>query len=516
LKEALKKLEAKRAKQNLDTSNQAKRVRYTSPQFHALQCEYLLDKLEKALKGASETFKHVAPSLEWSEILKALFVLAIEAESFIDRCSEEDWLGAAIMLTSVSEHISLIGSNLEALTNFLYILTCSSNSRNRQSLTREDVARTYEEEVRIVRKKAEEDEVKLKERVDLIYQRSYTISEEKYRMASFLHRKFQDLGPEKYLILSSVEGGIMRVNELEKLGTGPFAFVNKATWLGVPVAKKSWPRLYTELCKDEVSILAGLSHPNVMSLLCWILENEKYSIVMELMDEDLYSVMMRRSMTRKPPFPIFEAIDLMLQIAQGVCYLHEKKIAHNDLKSHNILVKHVKPKVKGFSEYLLAKVGDFGLASTTCDGIKAFNIGTTRWMAPEMIQLDSNASAAESKVPDKIDHCKLDVYSFGMVCYEILTANVPFATLNPREVKYRVLDGERPQLPLLGPGYEILGTLIEECWNMVPDKRPSFSTICVTLRWLKWSALCLAPEGNSVFRHHYGVDLHFSDFIFFG
>jgi serine/threonine protein kinase len=173
--------------------------------------------------------------------------------------------------------------------------------------------------------------------------------------------------------------------------------------------------------------------------------------------------------------------------------LHEMKIVHRDLKSMNVLVKCVKSS-KSKVEHVHIKVADFGMSrikerSTTYSN-QTVNVGTTRWMAPEIIRcLDSesrgNGGALVAKYP-----FKCDVYSFAMVYYEILSGNIPFSNLSsPSEVKKMVLEGGHPELPTHCPG--LLKNLIERCWSLDPRQRPKFGYICADLRHLKFLLLSM-------------------------
>lgn len=81
----------------------------------------------------------------------------------------------------------------------------------------------------------------------------------------------------------------------------------------------------------------------------------------------------------------------------------------------------------------------------------------------------------------------VDVYSFGMVCFEILPGDLPFSTLTPNEVRTKVLGGGRPQLPDQCP--DRLRCMIEACRSLDPTKRPRFGEICAELRHLKCAYL---------------------------
>ncbi|CAM6021237.1 unnamed protein product [Sphagnum balticum] len=79
---------------------------------------------------------------------------------------------------------------------------------------------------------------------------------------------------------------------------------------------------------------------------------------------------------------------------------------------------------------------------------------------------------------------KIDVYSFAMTCYEILTGKVPFEGLRPGKVRAWVKEGMRPTLPASLP--TSLSSLIECCWDTNANMRPPFSDICAKLRHVKY------------------------------
>lgn len=278
------------------------------------------------------------------------------------------------------------------------------------------------------------------------------------------------------------------VKPAERLGRGSAATVHKAKWLGIQVAKKTFEGHRNMEFMKEVGILGKLCHPNITSMFCCAKDNRCCSIIMELMDEDLHDLMRRRcngNINSPGPFPILEAVDIMLQIGEGVNYLHTQKIVHKDLKSFNILVKTVKERGSKV-EYVHAKVADFGLSKTKESSIRysaqTLNTGTSRWMAPEIIK--ANVGGQENTPGPKYPF-KIDVYSFAMVCYEILTGFEPFHEEGvERVVKEKVVNGERPSLPHHCP--PLLKALIEQCWIREPKKRPSFAMICSELKYLKY------------------------------
>jgi serine/threonine protein kinase len=347
---------------------------------------------------------------------------------------------------------------------------------------------------KVVKEKADLDEMRLIEDVNAVIQSSKSSSEE-WELATFLLERL--LSGSAYTISNHSNFSeilLKNLEQLKMLGKGGFGTVHKARWLGFDVAKKAFhghrleemDRISTSFLQ-EVSILDGLHHPNIVSLLWYGTSKPKCYIIMELMDGDLQALMQRRMESGDncgSPFNISEALDIMLQVGEGMLFLHERRIVHRDLKSHNILVKCVEAREVNAVLWHV-KVADFGMSKTKEYSMtysdQTQNQGTPKWMAPEMIRTGDNG---ESFWKQKLRFpFKCDIYSFGMVCYEILTGHVPFPNLSPADVKRMVLLGERPELPNECPPR--LRTLIEACWSSEPSLRPHFGHICSEIRQMK-------------------------------
>lgn len=457
----------------------------TTPfQFNHGQCEYLIQKLKSAVEIAEECIlshsgEHRGNCLK---IFKLLSWLAKEIESFVEDCRKKNWIEAAMLFTNMSEHVSSLGFDLELSTKLL-----SSRKLFRHIL--DELEEMRPAVVSLVKERALGDQRTLLKRLETHMSHSSNSNNLDQQLASCLHGRLTQI------LSGTVQFSIWEVDHAKsverlgstQLGRGAFGEVRKTRWFRFEVAEKIFYGSNHPSFKNEVEILAGLAHPNIVPLLGYAIDNNRYSIIMELMDGDLFHLMQDRMHHKKShdgPFTIFEAVDIMLQIGEGMVYLHNNKIVHRDVKSQNILFK--KKKYIDGSEHICAKLADFGLSKTK-ENSSTFsnqtpNTGTTRWMAPELMSRGQVGSKVKS-FP-----FQLDVYSFGMLCYEILTGAVPFSnTCSHIEVKRKVLDGVRPSLPEQCP--DELKVLIQGCWHAEASLRPLFSDICKSLRRLRCSLM---------------------------
>jgi serine/threonine protein kinase len=127
----------------------------------------------------------------------------------------------------------------------------------------------------------------------------------------------------------------------------------------------------------------------------------------------------------------------------------------SDFKSPNILI----------SRDWTAKISDFGGSryQTHTSFMTVTHVGTTRWMAPELHQRQPYTQ-------------KMDIYSFGIVLWELVSGDIPFSEVRwDTEIAEKVVRGERPPIP--PECSDRLRDLIEYCWAAEPDVRPSFVEI---------------------------------------
>ena len=205
-----------------------------------------------------------------------------------------------------------------------------------------------------------------------------------------------------------------RYRILERLGSGGMADVYMAEdqQLGRRVALKILHRRFAEdeqfveRFRREASSAAGLSHPNIVAIFDRGEWDGTYYIAMEYVDGRTLKEIIRE----KGPAPAEAAVDVTLQILRAARYAHKHGVVHRDIKPHNVLI----------DQDGRVRVTDFGIARAgTSDMTETGSVmGTAQYLSPEQAQ--GRAVDARS-----------DLYSIGIVLYELLTGQVPFDADSP-------------------------------------------------------------------------------------
>ncbi|KAG6661727.1 serine/threonine-protein kinase EDR1 isoform X3 [Carya illinoinensis] len=240
-----------------------------------------------------------------------------------------------------------------------------------------------------------------------------------------------------------------------RVGIGFFGEVFRGIWNGTEVAIKVFLEqdLTAENMEDfcnEISILSRLRHPNVILFLGACMKPPRLSMVTEYMElGSLYYLIHLSGQKKKLSWR--RRLKMLCDICRGLMCIHRMKIVHRDIKSANCLV----------NKNWTVKICDFGLSRIVTESPMkdASSAGTPEWMAPELIR---NESFTE----------KCDIFSLGVVMWELCTLSRPWEGVPPERVVYAVAnEGSRLDIPE-GP----LGGLISDCWAE-PHERPSCEEI---------------------------------------
>jgi hypothetical protein len=254
------------------------------------------------------------------------------------------------------------------------------------------------------------------------------------------------------------------------LGRGSFGTVYAATWQGKPIAVKCTMRPIACVELDpywkEVQLHAQLVHPNIMAVL-GVVEVAKqppiYGIVMDRMECTLHALVYGAT----PP-SARRRVELLVQVAEALTYLHSRDpaVIHMDLKPHNVLI--------GADGN--ARLNDFGLSharshSSVATASQFGMQGSARYMDTELI---ANRAVGT--------WC--DVYSFGIMAWEVLTMQVPYARVPVYALVGQVDLGLRPpvnELPADVPNRDRVMVLLADCWQCDAASRPTAAVIAAEL-----------------------------------
>ncbi|XP_059276607.1 serine/threonine-protein kinase STY13-like [Lycium barbarum] len=242
---------------------------------------------------------------------------------------------------------------------------------------------------------------------------------------------------------------------------GAFGKLYKGTYNGEDVAIKLLERpehdlerahLMEQQFQQEVTMLANLKHPNIVRFIGACRKPMVWCIVTEYARGGSVRQFLTRRHNRAVPLKL--AVKQALDVARGMEYVHGLNLIHRDLKSDNLLIAADKS----------IKIADFGVAriEVQTEGMTP-ETGTYRWMAPEMIQHRPYTQ-------------KVDVYSFGIVLWELITGMLPFQNMTAVQAAFAVVNkGVRPTIPI--ECLPVLSEIMIRCWDAEPDNRPTFSQV---------------------------------------
>uniref|UniRef100_A0A4W3K8Z5 mitogen-activated protein kinase kinase kinase n=1 Tax=Callorhinchus milii TaxID=7868 RepID=A0A4W3K8Z5_CALMI len=240
------------------------------------------------------------------------------------------------------------------------------------------------------------------------------------------------------------------ISDLQWVGSGAQGAVFLGKFHGEEVAVKK----VRDMKETDIKHLRKLKHPNIITFKGVCTQAPCYCIIMEYCAQgQLYEVL--RAGRKVSPTLL---VEWSMGIAGGMNYLHLHKIIHRDLKSPNMLITYDD----------LVKISDFGTSKELNDkSTKMSFAGTVAWMAPEVIR---NEPVSE----------KVDIWSFGVVLWELLTGEIPYKDVDSSAIIWGV-GSNSLHLPVPSGCPDGFKLLLKQCWNGKPRNRPSFRQILLHL-----------------------------------
>ena len=264
-------------------------------------------------------------------------------------------------------------------------------------------------------------------------------------------------------------GRLGRYRILSELGRGAMGVVYKAIdpQLDRTVAVKTIRMSsdaaemaeYVQRFRQEAKALGGLNHPGIISVFDAGQEGDIAYMAMELLEG-----VELRDLIARSQLSVAQGIDLGIQVAEALAFAHERGVVHRDIKPANIMV------VAGNR----AKIMDFGIARVRASDVKTQTgllLGSPKYMSPEQI------------LGRPVDH-RSDIFSLGVLLYEMLAGTTPFSGADLNQLMYQVLNVTPPPLRRVNPAVpDVLDFAIAKALEKTVESRyQSAAELAVELR----------------------------------
>ena len=458
------------------------------------QCLFLVERLSETLAGLPHYSSHLDDKT--SLVLQELRYVFVDAHRLIQSCcikstvSNSERLRAAIEQGDMKDTFAKLLYDVRWHSDVLQSILEDSGGSNTTFEAARCIGDLSHENITALMNAKEKDDKVLSERL-----RSLELDRPPERELADQLLQHRDLQAEssrdlRHGVLFLCPEQMRKHLDGNQIGSGTYGYVQETDVLGGRFAVKIMLQSPASV-KNEVSMfnaemeaMQGLGHhPHIVRLYCSSQINEKCFLIMERMNCDLACIFWHQEVAGIE-LPLVGKVVLMLEIAEGMRYIHRMHMAHRDLKPSNVLVNLEDPTKKSSRIYSV-KIADFGLTKTK-DASRTYkdqttNTGTARYMAPEVIAFENYNKKRE------FNPTKADVYSFGIMCFEILTGQTAYGEIMNMAAFKKAVKGNGDFRPDLQQGYGPLRleSLIRRCWAPNHRSRPDFNRICPELRYIK-------------------------------
>ena len=257
---------------------------------------------------------------------------------------------------------------------------------------------------------------------------------------------------------------------------------------------------YKKMINNEISIMIRIRHPTLISFFGYSLEDfegkKNVTILMEYLEKGSLAEYIKKiqSCLADQEYDNTHRQIILIGIARGMMFLHQNHVLHRDLKPANILLD------ADFHPHII----DFGLSKFHANDkstISTHECGTTIYMAPETIKSNKYS-------------IKTDVYSFGILMYEVVTDKTPYPAFKNGELtdyafKQKVVE-ENYRPIFKDPIKKSIKELIESCWSSDPNDRPTFEELFNKLSFNNEEWIIDVYDGKET-ENEYDVNKYFLD-----
>lgn len=252
-----------------------------------------------------------------------------------------------------------------------------------------------------------------------------------------------------------------------RIGAGGFGEVYKCKYDRKLVAVKTLQKIEDDdpqaLMAEfmvEMKLMSKLRHPNIVEFIGACIHNPNLAIILEFMPGgSLYRAIHRRRRNMLGSFPLLKTVWIAYGVAKGMAHLHSQYpvVIHRDVKSPNVLLG---------TNVREVKITDFGLSRLRVNSyVNTGPGGTPEWMAPELLRQDPFNE-------------KSDVFSFGVILWELVMCEKPWRDDHPMQIVFKVGSrGEKLPTPPPESCEPELREMIVECFADDPGRRPDFRSI---------------------------------------